>query len=343
MNNIQFNNLNRITSGLLRLLGMLYKELTKRWIIYLEIVIFFGAALGFDLIFLDGNRFYHIQPHPFWIVVLLISVLYGAGPGVLSAIAASCVLLWGNVPEQTLNQDMYEWFFATFKLPILWLITAIVIGKISARHIAGRNEVAQQLNEFSRRQETLMNSFQQIKTAKEKMEMRVAGQRSTIHRVLTAARDVESLEPIQVLERAQGLVKSMLEPEEFSIFILKDHQLHLAFDNGWLESNNYQRVYRPGDELFDAIVERRQVLCIIRPADEAILNTHAVLASPLIVPESGELFGMLKIEKQRFSKLSQNTIKELSIVCEWIGSIYGKADACQDSRKIVSMPVNGKQ
>lgn len=339
MNQNKNNNLILLMGKLSALAGKVSCCSKIKWVVLLEIIVFLGGALLLDYYYLDRDQFYYVNPHPFWALILLVSVLYGAGYGALAAVVASTVFLWGNIPEQALDQDMYSWFFTSYKLPILWLISSMVIGKIGSRYITTQKELTEKLDQYSHRQETLMQSLQHIKAAKEKMEIRVAGQRSTIHRVLTAARDVESLEPIQVLERAQGLVESMLEPEQFSIYLLKDECLQLMFENGWKEHNIYKQIFDKNDPLFKSIIESGNVLCIINPTDELTLEGHGVLASPLIVPRTGEVFGMLKIEKQSFSKLSYHTIKELKVVCDWIGSIYGKTSRHLDDRNIVSLTV----
>lgn len=296
------------------------------WIVVLEIAVILSAAVLIDYLLFDGTRFRQTEPHPFWILILVISAQYGTRMGLLAALAASAVFVFGNVPARALDQDIYQWFFLVFRLPIMWIVSSVIIGELSVRHINARQYLSEQIDEYILREATLSESFHEINSIKEKLEIRVAGQSRTVRKMLKAAREMESDDPMLVLEHAQNLVDCMLEPDKYSIYIFKDNQLQLAFNHGWEPADEYRQNFDAEDQLFKSIVWERNTLCIAVPADELILEQQGLLAGPLVIPESGELFGMLKIEKQTFSQLSLNTIKDFNSIRDWIGAVYGKAE-----------------
>lgn len=296
-----------------------------RRIALLELLVFLGGALLIDQLFFEGTRFRHIQPHPFWIPVVLLSVQYGSRMGLVSVLACTSVLLFGNVPERLLEQDFHQWGYSVFLLPLLWFISAIVIGEISSRHINARLKMNEKLSDSLKREATLTESFHKLNAIKERMEIRVAGQWRTVDKTLTAARFIEHQDPTQVLTRSQDLVENLLEPKQFSIYILRDNALHHTFDKGWDEDMDYLRVFGADSPIFTTIVSEKRTICISSPADEGLLAEQGILAGPLILPKTGEFLGMLKIEKLAFGGLSLNTLKKFEFLCEWIGSIYGRA------------------
>lgn len=332
MSNIDLSNSNVINSEVtldeqeqLPIIPVSQLKLQLQWSALLEIVAFLGALFLVDYFLLDGTRYRQFELHPFWIIVLLVSVQYGTRMGVISALAASVVLLIGNVPEQALEQNMYQWFFTVFKLPILWVATSVIIGELSARRTRELRHLSEELASFASREETLLKSFNKIKSIKEKLEIHIAGQRRTVRKTLKAAMDMDHLEPMQVLEQAQNLIVSMLEPDKFSIYLLKDNQLQIAFEHGWSGSDNFIRSFSAESQLFKSVVQDWNTLCIAKPSDEIILTGQGILAGPLIIPKTGEFFGMLKLEKHSFSRLSINSVKDFNSICKWIGAIYGKA------------------
>ncbi|MDH5393520.1 MAG: GAF domain-containing protein [Gammaproteobacteria bacterium] len=325
MNKMRDVHHNLIPAEALRVPDALVSQPKQQAMALLEVVVILAATLVLDYFFFGGTRFRQIEPHPYWVLVLLMSAQYGTRTGLITALAASLVLVLGNVPDRALEQDLHQWFFMLFKLPILWLIASVIIGEISFRHINASMHLNRQLEDYAQRQATLSDSFDEINEIKEKLEIRLAGQSRTIRKTLKAAREMESLEPRQVLERAQNLIASMLEPDKFSIYLLADDQLQLAFEHGWTETDNFVRDFDSESPLFKSVIRERNVLCIADPADEAVLKQQGLLAGPLIMPESGELFGMLKIEQQSFSQLSLNTIKDFNSIREWIGAVYAKS------------------
>ena len=246
MSNLNMRNINVINSEVplekqeQSTVVMPLSQLKLQWSALLEIVFFLGACFLVDYYLLDGTRYRQLEPHPFWIIVLLVSVQYGTRMGLLSALAASVMLLMGNVPDRALEQNMYEWFFEVYKLPILWVLTSIIIGEISIHRISEKHRMREELTRFAQREATLLKSFNKLSSIKEKLEVRIAGQRSTVRKTLKAARDMDYLEPMQVLDHAQALISSMLEPEKFSIYLLKDNQLQISFKHGWSESDQYK-------------------------------------------------------------------------------------------------------
>ncbi len=295
-----------------------------QWSALLEILIFIVAAFLIDYFLFDGTRFRQVEPHPFWIIVLLVSVQYGTRMGIVSAVAASALFIVGNIPEQTLEQNMHQWFFSAYKLPILWLVSSIVVGEISVRRISARRQLREQLDDRVKREATLLKSFNNVNYLKEKLEVRIAGQSRTARKALKAARDMESLEPMQVLIKSQMLVENMLEPEKYSVYIFKNKKLELVFEKGW-NGDEFAKEFEADSPLYKAITADWKILNVTNADDEIILDQQGVLAGPLIVPRTGEVVGMLKIEKHDFSQLSLNTIKDFNSICQWIGSIYGKS------------------
>ena len=296
-----------------------------REIAILEIVVFLGGALLLDQIIFEGDRFLHVEPHPFWFLVILISVQYGSRAGVLSAFACSAGFLVGNIPERLIEQDLHEWVLSFMKLPFLWFVSSVLIGEVSARRITARELMRIEIEELNERESALIDTLYNLNKLKGRLEILVAGQWRTVHKTLKAARDIETMEPDLVLQNSLPLIESLLGPEQFSIYVFKDNALLYAYGQGWEEDWGYFREFRPESSIFSVVVGERRTLCISRPEDELILGNQGVLAGPIYIPETEELIGMLKVEQMAFTQLSMGSLKNFEFMCEWIGSLYVKA------------------
>ena len=290
-----------------------------------EICIFLGAASLLDLTLFDGDRFRHVEPHPFWAVVILISVHYGSRLGVLAAIASSAFFLIGNIPARLLEQDLHEWVILTFKLPLLWFVSAVFIGEVSARRIRAHQLLSEELRQSKGRESALIISLKGVNAIKERLEVRIAGQWSTVRKTLTSAKEIEHMEPERALQQSLALVENMLQPEKFSVYLIEGNSLVFAFSQGWGKEEELFQQFTSEMALFSAVVGERRTVCISRPKDELILGKQGVLAGPLINPDTDELIGMLKIEKTSFSQLSIGALINFEFLCEWIASIYAKS------------------
>jgi polysaccharide biosynthesis protein PelD len=106
-----------------------------RRVALIELALFFGVALWVDWALGNGQRFESVQPHPFWIPVLLLAIQYGTNEGVLAALAAAAALRGGNLPEQMISQDLYQYLYAMTREPILWLVAGVLVGELRMRQI----------------------------------------------------------------------------------------------------------------------------------------------------------------------------------------------------------------
>src|SRR5579863_4119153 len=103
-----------------------------------EIAVFLSAVVLLDFMFGDGTRFINTTLHPFWIIVLLVTVQYGPIEALIAALLSSAVLLVGNLPEQSLNETMYQYILRVTFNPTLWIMTALILGSLRARQRAER-------------------------------------------------------------------------------------------------------------------------------------------------------------------------------------------------------------
>jgi GGDEF domain-containing protein len=298
----------------------------------LEIAMFLGVALAADRIFFDGSRFRSAPQHPFWILVLLVAVQYGTNAGLLAALASSAALLAGNLPPQAISQDRFMWLFHIGQLPLLWFVSAVVLGELRMRQIRERAALGRELAETARREQVLADGYKRLNAVKEALETRVAGHLRTAVGMYESARAIEKLDPSEVLLGVADLIRSVMNPQKFSVYLLRNGSLELAVENGWAAEDGFPRHYAASTAIFQEIVGRQRVLTVANPDDAMALSGAGVIASPLAVPDTGRIIGMLKIEKLGFLDLNFSNVQTLKVLCQWIGAAYHNALCYQAAR-----------
>jgi len=283
------------------------------------------VMLAIDLLLLDGSRFRDLAPHPFWIVVLLVTVQYGTKEGLVAAAAASAALLLGNVPEQRISQDAYQYVFSIVRAPFLWFTAAVVLGEIRMRHVGERAELRGALAQTERRAETLAEACTRLTRQNSGLETRVASQLQTVTTLYRASRAVERLEPGEVLLGVTELVRAVMNPKKFSVYILRQGALEAVVQDGWSSDDPYARIFTAASPLFQQVIGRQRTLCAASESDEKLLDEEGILAGPLLHAESGAVQGMLKIEELGFLDLGFGSVQNFKVVCDWIATAYARA------------------
>jgi polysaccharide biosynthesis protein PelD len=290
-----------------------------------EIAVLLAGALLVDHLLFSGDRFAGVSPHPFWIVVLLVAAQYGTSEALAAAALASAALLLDNLPEQAFNEDLYAWLLRISYNPVLWCIAAIMLGEIRASHRRKADALQQEAAEAQEQARAIADAYQQLLHIKTTLEVQVAGQLRTVRTMYAAARAIERQSIVEVLTGIPLLVRTVMSPEKFSFFLLTGKILEVAAHEGWQPGDPFRREFHADSALFAAVVKERRFLVASDPEFETILNGEGLLAGPLFSEETGELFGMLKIEGMAFHEFTPAGVQNFRLLCDWIGAAFAKA------------------
>lgn len=297
--------------------------MSARWrSVSVEIALVLGAVLACDVWLGDGTRFFGVEPHPFWIAVVLMAAQYGTSEALVAAAAASVALLWGNVPAQRLDQDVHAYRLALLWRPLLWTLAALVLGEVRMRHQRVFLAEHDRLLDAERRLSLLANANEELTDVKQRLETRLAGQLRTALGLYRAARRLEQLDPDRVMHSATELVRAAVNPKSFSLFLLESGALRLTVAEGWTPESPRKQTFGPETSLFHAVVGQRQVVSIAHADGERALDAEGLVAGPLVHPETGEVVGMLKVEEMNFLDLNFSTLQTFRAVGEWVGVAY---------------------
>ena len=273
-----------------------------------------------DYFFFKGDRYWDVNPHPYWIVVLLMAAQYGTGEGLLAAILATLFLLVGNMPEQADGQSHYDWLFNLAINPILWLVGGWILGELRQRHMRERNLLWREIEDSQQRETLISNSYNFVKGRKDSLEVQVSVQLLSSIDAYRAAKSVETLDPKSVMQGVERLVKSVLGPQKFSLYLFHENKLSATIIHGWAPGDKYAQEIDSFSPLYQAVVGQRELLVVANEQHEIALDGQGIMAGPIMDPDSQRVIGMLKVEQMDFTSLSLNTVETFRALSEWIGT-----------------------
>ena len=268
---------------------------------------------------------HNISPHPFWIIVLLMTVQYGLKEGVIAAFLSIGFYLLEGIPEQAYGEDYFAYHFSIWKLPVLWILSAFILGELIERKQSFREDLKRELQTTQAREREITRGYEILRGVKEGLEERLAGQLRTSISTYQALKSLEELKPAKVLLGIENLVKSILNPTKFSIYALGPVGLEASINVGWEKGDNYLRRFSPESSLYLEIVGKHRVVCALNKEDAFILGSEGILAAPLLDEESKAVFGMLKIEMLDVEELNISNIEAFRLICEVAGVAYAHA------------------
>ncbi|HIJ84127.1 MAG TPA: GAF domain-containing protein, partial [Magnetococcales bacterium] len=292
---------------------------------WVELLLFFSLLMAYDLTLGGSDRFADLCPHPFWIAVVLMSVQYGTSHGLLAALFSSVLLLSTGGGESQYGQDAFEQLYALSIRPLTWAIAAVLLGLLQDRHRSERSNLWKAMASAETRADVIARAYENVNMAKERLEIQVAGQLKTVVSSFKAAKEMEHADPSMVLSGTRDMIRSVISPEMFSIYILDEQKLTVMVKSGWKEGNSYKEFYTSIDPIYQAIVGEKRFLMVSHHAEREILGGQGMMAGPLINRETGNISGMIKIEQLGFMDFNITSVENFKALCEWAGVSYDLA------------------
>jgi len=285
------------------------------------LVIFTGASFLFG----DGSRFLGISPHPFWIIILLMIVQYGTKEAILATFFSTLFLYTDNIPRQLVQESAFAYQFRLSLTPFLWFASSFVLGELRMRIQTRLEDAERERDTALEHASAITENYEVLKAMKENLESRLAGQIHTVAATYDSVKELESLEPVQILLRLDKVVISALNPAKFSVFACGPNGLEAMTSEGWEPDDPYRRRFTDKDALFQEVVTNQRILSVINKEDRKVLSEEGVMAAPLIDTNEGSVFGMLKIEEIDFFKIDIGNLETFSGLCSLIGTAYSNA------------------
>lgn len=305
-----------------------------------EIIFLFAAVLVVDHYFFAGDRFWGVHPHPFFFIVLLVSVQYGALQGLVSALLATATLVIGNLPEQMFSENIYEYIFHTWHQPVVWIVASVILGGFRDRYIEERKILQKKWAHSLRQVEIFSKACEISDSERKRLETHVSGQSSFLLSLHQTALNIGAVGTEQVFDNILEITQRVTKSNKCSWYVLDNAVLESNSQLGWEIDAPYSRAFNALSPLFEQVIRHKRILSITNPEDEEILAGQGMLAGPIIHPGTKKVYGMLKIEHMDFLSLNVQSVQTFNQLCEWLGTLLDPEQTLENETMVVHAETN---
>jgi polysaccharide biosynthesis protein PelD len=251
----------------------------------------------------------NLQPSPYWLPVLLLSLQYGTPSGSLAAIFAIAIYFtFGTFPEQGVGENEFTYRLRILVQPILWIAAAVLLGQFRMVQIATRQELTQRLATLENEAAVLADYSTRLRSRCDVLERTLAGRGVPQGAPLLDA--LASLPPPHAgsdLMAARPAIERCLAVAfpgaTASVFVRRGDALELAASSGWLADAPWATTLAKGHPLYAACVETKRALTVLEAGHEPYLDHQGLAVVPIFEPvraaqgASSDVVGILKIEQ----------------------------------------------
>jgi polysaccharide biosynthesis protein PelD len=287
----------------------------------IELVVLFAGLMVIERLLMTPGDFAKLQPHPYWLPVILLSLQYGTADGVLAAAIAIIASIVMGSPTQGVGEEYYRYLIRVWAVPIGWITSAILIGEIRARQRSQMTELRRDLKTSRSKAEDITRHCHRLEDKIQRLEREFATVEANSLDSLTA-----SLEDLargdadnwkNSLERAH---RSLVGTGSISLVLRNDHTLaHVAHVSALSETaadlRQNQATLAP---VLDAVIASRRTLNALRADDAVIVDGIAAMAAPLIAEPGGRVLGVLVLDAIAPERLTVDTENRLKLLAREI-------------------------
>lgn len=271
------------------------------------------------LLFRNDIGFIHVQPHPYWIVVVLIAVRYGFFPGFFAGFMAALLYLLFKAAAITDISLLELRSMDLWGPPLLFWVTGMALGEIRQGHIRELNNAQTALKESTRLAEEQKKEMQTLEQAKVEMDTRIFSQEHTLSTIYEAAQALRTLEAESIYMAILDLLRQYLDVEECSIYMMENNTFQLKASKR-TTSPRPRNVLGQETEPLATVYRERKAVTIDMALRNDFDNAGILIAAPVLTGSGMEAVGVLVVEKMPFLKFNPASIRMVELIADWCGS-----------------------
>ncbi len=279
-----------------------------------------------------------INPHPYWIAVLLLSLQYGTISGLIAASIAIAGTVLIGLPEPDIEERYFNYLVRVWTQPVLWLLVALLLGSFRARQIEQRDELLRQADELRTRGATLLDHANNLKARCSTLERHIAThQRSDTSQLLAALSRLSEAEPGRWAPALKTALSTGFPGGRLALYTADGDRMRLLFAHEAAADGTaapFSRQQPPAPEiasgapLLATVVGAGRGVSVLTAADDTALAGLGIAAVPIFAEHAGsvpKVSGLLLAEHLPADQIDAALLRRLGVVAAHLAPVLAQS------------------
>lgn len=288
---------------------------------FAELAVLFGVIHLINFIAPDIDVL-NLEPSPYWLPILLLSLQYGTVAGLLAAGAATLAYVMNGLPEQNIDEHHFTYLLRVWSLPILWISVSLVLGQFRMHQIelkqrlqdglARRTKEAGALSAYVRDLERRCRELERLLTSRSVQGG--GGVLDALAKLQSGGADLPGF--------LDALCRAAFPNSQMTIFALQASGLEAALSAGGPLAAT--RRLASNHALYLTVAGERMSVSVLDSFGEKVLAGEGLAAVPVVHEESGRVLGILKLERAGGDVLCDGILERLSMAARLIAPMMAE-------------------
>lgn len=299
------------------------------WLPYLETVIAFGVIVLVNLFWFRSDwGFLDTKPHPFWILVIAVPVMYGLFPGLFAGIIALVAHTAFQVTETPVHLDL--------TVPALMLVCAVAAGEVRQRSLTRIRELTDLNLWLEAAMEDLSSRFTQSEKARALLHHRILGQTMTFANLYQVAKRLDTLDEAEIPPAAAEVTAKLLKAEIVSVCSYQNGKLKVLEIYPPNAASGVSNKSLTTSPVLKRCLEQGKTVSLhdVVPnlASDQLIPTPIAIAAPLLGRDS-TVTGFILVEKIGFSHFTSTSVTTAAEIAQWTSHSLQTAELFRETRE----------
>ncbi len=271
-----------------------------------------------------------MNPHPYWIAVLLLSLQYGTVSGLIAAGIAIIGTVLIGMPEPDIEERYFNYLIRVWTQPVLWLLVAMLLGAFRARQIEQRDELRQSNENLRLRGATLLDHTTNLRARCAMLERRIAVRETAdTGKLLASLSRLGEAEPGRWSTALDDALSAGFPKSQFSVYVVDGGHARLVLTHQRAASHAppvQPQSELPADHpLMAAVAGHGRSVSVVDATDDDALRGLGMAAVPIFATTGDaagkRIIGILKADLLPPSQIDASTTRRLSVIAAYLAPV----------------------
>lgn len=276
-----------------------------------------------------------LEPSPYWLPVLLLSLQYGTVAGLLAAGVATAVYIFNGFPEQAIGENLFTYLLRIWALPMLWVGASLILGQFRLRQIEVKQNLSRDLDQRRLEAQSLAGYSKDLEARCHILERQLAiNTASDPAHVLDALAGLSATD-VDVAAVFDQLCRTAFPRAQMSVFAATPFGFACVAKSNWANDAVWAQEFNATHAMARAVTGERRTLSVLMPGDEITLATQGLVVQPIIAADTARVVGFIKIEAAAPRLIDAGIGSRLSVIARFI------APALTEPRIVINNDARG--
>lgn len=284
----------------------------------IEILVFYAVMAAVNLfVFPNYPGFVGVDPHPYWLGILLFGFRYGVLAGFSSGLISAVLYLvmsWFGV-ERYLFEDV-----SFYVLPSLFVMVGVAVGVGMYKYLQKIRDLEQELSDKQEQLGLQSNEVKTLQNINSGLEKRVVTRMQTLITLYEGARSLSNTNLDDLYKSILNFIARTLGAEEAAIYIHTDTGWQVKESYGWKDYTNHPTHLQPGEGITGLAGLKGKLLTVrdfVSKDAPTDLLADCIMAGPIRGKKPGEVLAVLSIQDIPFLQFNSSTVSLMNFLMDW--------------------------